>query len=289
MFKIKQFLNKILTYNKFVEIYTRTKPLTMLTYEVHLVDHCNLKCKGCLHFSPLCEENFTDVIEYEKDCSRLSKLFDKEASSIKLLGGEPLLHPEITKFLEITRKYFPDAIIQVVSNGILATSMSNHFWESMHDNNIELVISKYPIEVDYKKIQDICNKNDVTFIFADHRIKNLKNFSKYPLDLSGKQNIEENFLKCACLNYGNSVITLKNGKLYTCPTIAYSEHFNKSFNTDLKISKKDYIDIYQAESDQEILEFLAKPKPFCRYCNVNCRQVECLKWELSKKDISEWT
>ena len=45
------------------------------------------------------------------------------------------------------------------------------------------------------------------------------------------------------------------------------------------------IDIYKAESIDEILKFIVNPIPFCKYCNLDSTPIE---WGLSKKEISEW-
>ena len=116
----------------------RVIPKTMLDYEVQLVEHCNLNCKCCSHFSPLCKEEFLDVEEYRKDCKRLSELFNGQANFIRLMGGEPLLHPEIEKILEITKENFPKSIIDLDTNGILVLSMKKEFWESMRKTKINL-------------------------------------------------------------------------------------------------------------------------------------------------------
>jgi hypothetical protein len=53
------------------------------------------------------------------------------------------------------------------------------------------------------------------------------------------------------------------------------------------ISENDYIDIYRARNMDEILDFLAKPVPFCRYCdfsNISFGR----KWTVSKRKLSEW-
>jgi hypothetical protein len=57
---------------------------------------------------------------------------------------------------------------------------------------------------------------------------------------------------------------------------------------DLPISDRDSIDIYKAQSAQEIFEFLSKPIPFCKFCYVEKRSFGH-KWERSQKDIREWT
>ena len=59
--------------------------------EHHITDHCNLKCRGCSHFSPLAQEWFESVEDFKKDFSQLASLMP--VNIIRLMGGEPLLHP----------------------------------------------------------------------------------------------------------------------------------------------------------------------------------------------------
>ena len=61
--------------------------------EYHLVNHCNLNCKGCAHFAPLAKPWFADINEFEKDLNQLSSkvIIDK----LTLFGGEPLLNNDI--------------------------------------------------------------------------------------------------------------------------------------------------------------------------------------------------
>lgn len=269
--------------NEIAVMESKTIPRVMLDYEVQLVEHCNLNCKGCSHFSPLCSEELLDINEYKKDCERLSYLFNKKANFIKLMGGEPLLHPNIELFLEITRENFPDSTIDLDTNGILALSMKKDFWKAMKKNKINLTITKYPINIDYDKIKKKCEEEKVNFRFFDE--KGFRDFAHLPLDLEGRCPIESNFIKCYL---ANSCHTLKHGKMYTCSTIGHVNHFNEYYGCNLSVTDEDSIDIYKVKNKEEILSFLAKPVPFCRYCNVDKRTWNH-KWEKSKKDIKEWT
>jgi predicted aldo/keto reductase-like oxidoreductase len=86
----------------------------------------------------------------------------------------------------------------------------------------------------------------------------------------------------------NYCIELVNGKLFTCCYAAHISDFNKYFNQNLEITNKDYIDIYEANSIDEILRFLSQPIPFCRYCNWE-KMEKSITWGMSKKEIIEWT
>ncbi|MBQ8535015.1 MAG: radical SAM protein [Bacilli bacterium] len=264
------------------DMFIRTIPKIMLDYEVQLVEHCNLNCASCSHFCPVAEPEFLDINEYEKDVKRLSLLFDNEANFIRLMGGEPLLHPKIKDFFKITRKYFPNAIIDLDTNGILLKSMKDEFYNSAAKYNINISVTRYPVNIDYEIIKDKCNKFGVNFRFFDNQV--VRKFNLLPLDLEGRQQIEKNFVSCYLANCCH---TLKHGKMYTCSTIPHISHFNKKFNKNLIVSKRDCIDIYEVKDAKEILDFLAKPVPFCRYCNVHNR-IGDLDWKESNKQIEEW-
>ncbi|GHV07749.1 hypothetical protein AGMMS50229_15060 [Campylobacterota bacterium] len=62
---------------------------------------------------------------------------------------------------------------------------------------------------------------------------------------------------------------------------------NNAFNESFEVSKKDYIDIYEAKSVKEISRFMSRPFPFCRYCNISNR-THNNQWGVSKKEKSEW-
>lgn len=143
--------------SKMIQLFTKPE----LSYlELHLTDHCNLNCKGCGHFSPLADKWFADISVFEKDMQRLAQLFSN-ITDMRLMGGEPLLHPEMTKFLFASRKYFPKANISVVTNGLLLHKMMNTFWQTCSSQNITIDISVYPIKPDIEKIKKIARNNSV--------------------------------------------------------------------------------------------------------------------------------
>lgn len=101
---------------------------------------------------------------------------------------------------------------------------------------------------------------------------------------SGDKNEIQQFLHCS---NANNCAVLEHGKLYPCPKAAKVRHFNKAFGNRFQQSVHDYIDIYKAESLKEIMEFLSRPIPFCRYCDTFAS--EKIEWETSHKEASEWT
>lgn len=76
------------------------------------------------------------------------------------------------------------------------------------------------------------------------------------------------------------------GKLYGCPFSCQSYRiFNQKFHQNLRITEKDYLDIYHVDTMEEIFEFASRPKYYCRYCKGLSQLND---WERSKGEISEW-
>lgn len=266
------------------ECISRFTPKKELRYEVAIVRHCNLNCKGCDHFSPLASERYMSLGEYERDVRRLSDLFDKRAEYITLLGGEPLLHPEIANFLQLTKVYFPTTELRVATNGILLASMNDCFWNACRMYNVVILLTEYPIKIDYVRLGRLLSDKNIRYGYLGSS-EGGRSLWHYPLDLLGTQIANESFKYCRNANVCH---TLENGRMYTCSIAPFIDDFNKYYETDLNLSDEDGIDIHQAGlTGERLLKRLAEPMPFCRYCDVKNRTYDHL-WELSKKDIKEW-
>lgn len=269
----------------------RPQAVTQLILEVNVCDHCNLKCRNCDHYSNLIEEeHFLDVDEYRKDMERLSQLTAGSLEAIKLVGGEPLLHPQINKIIEITRANFPHSRIPLATNGILLLKMSDEFWHCMAENDVLLHVTEYPLNID---LQAIKQKADA-FGVMNNNLKNNQLVSdgapklmiKFPFDLSGKQ---EKFYFIGCHHrYGCCV--LRHGKIYACPPMAYIEYFNKAFGENLQIDVEDSLDLYSVKNYKQISEFLSRRAKFCDFCDVKHRyhHGNRIEWGVSEKTKEEY-
>lgn len=262
----------------------RVTPKSKLTFEVDLAGHCNMHCRGCAHFSPLCEESLADFDEVERSFARLAKLFDSEVEYIHLLGGEPLLHPRIKDFVISARQHFPKGRIEVVTNGLLLPKQQESFWQACCENDITLSVTKYPVNFDYTQVQALAALYGVSFNFYNGSGSKTVSFNKLTLDATGCHDMVQNFLHCYL---ANNCIFLREGRLYPCSVVPHIHYFNSYFNMKLPVAENDSIDIFAAKSGQEILDFVSRPIPFCKYCDVSKRK-SYVPWSVSKKDITEW-
>ena len=113
-------------------------PVPVHSLAVHTVMHCNLSCRGCNHASPLQEESLAEPEQIERDLRRARRVVHSRL--VRVMGGEPLLHPRIDDVLQIIKDSRITDQIVVVTNGTLMGKMTDRFW-SLADL---LHVSRYP-------------------------------------------------------------------------------------------------------------------------------------------------
>lgn len=246
---------------------------------VHLTDHCNLNCKGCSHFSNLAAPAFADPEQLDREFERLAHLF--EITEIYLLGGEPLLHPEVEKFLRSARRHFPRTKLILLTNGILLPKMAPEFWRTMGEERITLMYDDYPIVLKTDLIAERARENGVEVELMEH----YDEFFKLPIDARGSQDPADSFSRCRTVA---NCPTLRDGRLYPCAYIAYIDLFTERFGVEgLEPSAQDSISIFDTDDAYRIMDFLLSPVPWCSHCDFG--SAEQYGWGPSSRSIDEWT
>lgn len=259
-------------------------PRLRLRFEYSLARHCNLNCAGCSHFAPLAEEAFPDFADARRDFGRLSRLFDGRCEYIHLMGGEPLLNPQIEDYLAMAREYFPVGDIYLVTNGLLLTKMPETFYGACGKHRIIISVTHYPIEPDYETIKSRCEKQGVAFEFFRGDAPQT-HFNRLALDTAGEGDSHENYVNCP---HGNNCLYLRSGRMYPCGIGANMDLFEDHFCTGMALSEEDGVDIYAVSTGRELLDRLAAPSPRCSFCQMD-KWPEQRPWGHSKKDMGEWT
>ncbi len=268
---------------------SRTQKITPQTeqlsyFVLNILDHCNLKCQCCDHFACIAEERFVSIADIEKDLAQMSKILSGNVARIGVMGGEPLLHPQLLTIVEKTRQYFPKTSIQIVTNAILLMKQPQAFWDCCKKYNIELMATKYPLTLPYDTMLATAKKNGVLMDFYSSSGVIEKTSYKAPLDLSGNQNAASSFLHCF---HANTLPLLMEGKFYACTVAPNVHHFNQKFNQNLPIESGDFLDIHTITDKEEIFTFLSTPTPFCKYC-ITEKRFRGFPWATTKSVIEEW-
>jgi hypothetical protein len=85
--------------------------------EIHLVHACNLTCESCSHYSNQGHEGIVSLEEADSWMNLWNRRLSPTVFS--LLGGEPAIHPRLPEFVALSRKNWPEARLQLVTNGFL--------------------------------------------------------------------------------------------------------------------------------------------------------------------------
>ena len=248
----------------------------------HLAEHCNLNCFSCDNFSQLAKEGYYDIKSFELDVKSLFKITNGYIEQFYLVGGEPLLNKNCKDYFYILRQYFKNSSIWLITNGILLPNQNDDFWIACKDNNVTIRPTKYPINIKWEIVKQRCKNYNIKLDFFNNENVEKTSF-KTALNLKGDSDPFDNFIKC---HRANIRIQVKDGNIYPCPIVANIKYFNRYFNKNLQVSKFDYLKLSDVKHYNDILNFISKPVPFCRYCAIS--KMDYRPWLRSKKDINEY-
>jgi len=89
--------------------------------EIHVAHACNLRCESCSHYSDQGHKGVVSLEEADRWMSAWSSRLT--LGTFSLVGGEPTIHPELTEFVRLARRHWPDAYLRIVTNGFF---LHNH-------------------------------------------------------------------------------------------------------------------------------------------------------------------
>ena len=225
--------------------------------EMHISDWCNLNCRGCTHFSPIFSKDFPDFEDRIKDVVLLKEKFS-HIIRLDILGGEPLLNPEIGKYCTRMRELLPTTDLWLVTNGLLIPKLSEDILKLIKENHILICISEYePTHKIIDKIVAILNKAGICYNLRPYDIKTKFN---RPLSLSSNSKYPKMCISNGCVN-------IYKGKIARCPTLMYIDEFNQKFGTNLP--NDGIISLDDDIRGNELLQSLQEEVPLCKHCVKN--------------------
>ena len=256
--------------------------------DVQVCDHCNLRCAGCLHFAPLAEERFLDLDEYSRDLERLAAIegIGGYFGSIALMGGEPLLHPNIVEVIRTTRAHLPNERIVLCTNGLLLKRMGDDFWGALAECGVDVAISPYPIKLDYEELAELVRSRGVRADFAGDitgTAKGKQAFVHLALDPEGTCDPVRSFTSCP---FGGRFMQLSRGAIWPCQVTALHGAFARQFGYGMHDEPEDSLALDAIGSADDIENFRRRSHPMCRYCDNGALTVA--PWEQSKFEAEEW-
>ena len=125
--------------------------------EYNLTEHCNLRCAGCSHSSELLPKKFAEVKEFQRDLAVLSQVL--HLNELRLLGGEPLLHPDLLEYLRCARASGLAEEITLTTNGLLLHRCDPATFELID----RLRVSLYPgvrLRVEERELESLSRRHN---------------------------------------------------------------------------------------------------------------------------------
>lgn len=236
--------------------------------EMHIMDACNLNCRGCAHFAPIFPNNVPDFSSRISDVEIFSRKFG-HILRFAILGGEPFLNKDIDKYVEKIREILPYSTIEIITNGILIPGIPEETLEIIRENNICISISEY--EPTHKIIDNIIGRLEKFEILYEVRSYSGKQKFNIPLSLTKDSKYEKRCISNGC-------ITIWNGKMARCPTLMYIDKFNQHFNKNLP---NDGVMVLDEEIvGEELIQKFNEKVPLCDHCVWN--EVE---WDMCSRPV----
>lgn len=247
---------------------------TLHYLEFHLADHCNMNCGGCTHFAPMADRWFADVGRVAEDFARLKALFGN-IRHVRVMGGEPLLHPGCTRFLRIVRDAFPRTRLELVTNGLLLPSQPESFWADCRATGTIVSLSVYPpVRTRLDDIRTRCCRENVPLETKDSSMF----MTRYePL---GNVDVRKAFRQCRGKSFFCPI--LREGRIYRCAMGCYAAYWNRAAAAKLPVEDGLPLD---AATGPEILDYLMRPMPTCAYCSPTARY---FAWRNGAPKLEDW-
>ena len=74
-----------------------------------------------------------------------------------------MLNEHLLDYVRIVRQCMSETEVFIATNGTLLAKMSDKFWETLKDNNTGLMVTKYPVKLDYEALRKIAERKGVAW------------------------------------------------------------------------------------------------------------------------------
>lgn len=240
--------------------------------EIHLVHSCNLTCESCSHYSNQGHEGVVSLA----DAERWMRLWNERVSprTFSLLGGEPTIHPQLPEFVSLTRAHWPEAKLQLVTNGFLLHRHPRLPQALADDPNACIALSIHHTSSEYRArlmpvmalLVDWTRRYGVRVECRPSHTNWTRRYKGFgaamqPFDDDRPRRSWENCPAKFCMQ-------LFQGKLWKCPAVAYLQLQHAKYGLSPAWQPfLQYEPLSPDCSDQELERFLAREdESCCRMC-----------------------
>ncbi|MBV8884212.1 MAG: 4Fe-4S cluster-binding domain-containing protein [Chroococcidiopsidaceae cyanobacterium CP_BM_RX_35] len=228
--------------------------------ELNVVHHCNLSCRACTHLSPTLEKYFVDADKIFNDFSTLAKYYYPKA--VKILGGEPLLHPNLIQVIDAIRSSGITNRIHIVTNGHLLAKVSDLFWQKVDEVQVSVYPGKEISAEVLKTFQHKARSYNVAFQYL-YFDKFRESYSE--IGTSNDKLVRQIYSTCKMAHLWQCH-TVDDGYFYKCPISPFIPKVVT--NSVVKLYQNGIKIVDSPEFANDLLTYLESPEPLgaCYHC-----------------------
>jgi organic radical activating enzyme len=150
--------------------------------------------------------------------------------NVRIMGGEPLLHPHLETILHETRHHWTDSRIELITNGLLLPKMKPSLYETIKEVRAAVTVSKHFDDVHYNALLETGLQTLRCHGIRPNISKSHQRWMKcYRIDANGSvhphHSDPEKAWKICYVK--NRCTTLLNNQLYRCPQLGCFAHAAK--------------------------------------------------------------
>lgn len=246
--------------------------------EVHTVDHCTNNCRWCHNYSPFSPKREYEAREYFDGLDFIKDKPYGNYSSISLMGGEPFLHSDLTRFAyEMIERYRKPLL--VTTNGFWMSDESIAAYKDLWRLLSLVKISRYPTiekrlggEKELRRLANSIKQYNprIRVEVAEKGVFNKLEFFTEPVEVE---------LFC-----GNSrcIALLPDMTMHRCGAGGYTHLAPEGMVTEeFKNCKDMSYDLKQYEHHSFVYWLARYPLDACRYCSFSLKS-KGGKWKVEK-------
>ena len=194
--------------------YRKGGMLYLKSLDYVITERCSLKCRECGSLMPFYERpNNFPLEDMKREIDRIADIYDV-IFDLRILGGEPLLHPALPEFINYAGAQSKIMRIGIYTNGTIVPS--DKLMEVSKASGItRFSISNYGKKS--RRLKDVISKCELYGI--EYELKDTKWWSR-TLPIAKRHRSAEAIKKLYDDCCVKECITLLKGRLYRCPFIA---------------------------------------------------------------------
>jgi Radical SAM superfamily len=226
--------------------------------EINAAWHCNIRCAWCSHASPGQDPSFADTGEVGRDLAGLARVMRVE--HVRVLGGEPLLHPDLPALFDAIRASGLSQCVRVLTNGLGLHRAPASFWRGVD----EVHVSEYPstskhIRQHADELRELADRYGTTL-----RIKVFDNFRVSYRTPTGDAQLTERIYQTCQIGNAWRCLTVDRGIIYRCPQSAHLHRAGELSDA----GASDFLRIADIASVDELAVWLTQPHALesCQMC-----------------------